>query len=393
MRTLPPSPPTDGGREAATTVAAHGLAGARCPRPLNALEPPDWDDLLRHVERERLWGFLASALSDEALPCTAEQAAVVFERASQAARSDLLVESRLLQTCIALDEAAIDHRVLKGVTTAHRVYPAPLLRSSGDVDVLVPGSSFDAAAGLLERSGGVRRYAEPRPGFDRRFSKGASFRMPDGISVDLHRTFVLGPYGFTVDLEGVFSRSALVTLAGRELKCLEIHDAAVHACFHAVLGDWPARPIPLRDVIQFVTSGDVDARCILERADEWRARAVVARAVGVARRTYGLGVELPLASWAEDYPEQRWERRALALYGEGRSYRRQARGAARFIPGVVPKLRYARDMALPSRAYLSDRDGSYVRRGVRAWSKVSSDRRWSTRDASPKEGVRRQPSG
>jgi len=351
----------------ALSVAAHGVTPVVRALPPGPLDDLQWRDLLQGVNHQRLWGLLSAAVAEGALPCTGQQANEARVGAERAAMADLAIEGRLVETSLLLHGADIDHRLLKGITTAARVYPRRSLRSYGDVDVLVTGGSFDAAVESLEQAGGRRRFAQARPGFDHRFSKGTSFWMPDGISVDLHRTFVLGPYGFTVDLAGIFSRSDLVMVGGREIPCMDMLDAALHACMHAALGDCPPRLVSLRDVVQFVSDERVDATALLERSREWRCEAVLARAVALAEVAYGLP-ESPLTRWSAGYRSKRWEQRAIALYGEGHTYRRQAIGATRFVAGSRAKLAYIGALAFPAPTYLGQREGSVLRRALRAVS-------------------------
>lgn len=350
----------------AVAVAAFGLAGSTTAYPSPPFDDEAWRSMGEAFDRDRLWGFAAASVTNGALACSDQQRDEVFTRAASMARNVMRIEARLLATIAMLTAAGIDHRVLKGVTTANRVYPDPGLRSFCDVDVLVPSSAFDAARDLLERDGGVRHFPEARPGFDRRFSKGTSLRMSDGISVDLHRTFVLGPYGFAVDLDGIFARSDTVVVAGHPTTCLEIHDAAVHACLHAVLGDWPPRLTTLRDVAELVMNDGVDAEVALRRGTEWRSLAVVARAVELTREAFGLDETFLLASWAASYRPKWWERRALSVYGKGHQYRRQALAATPFVPGRLAKLAYVRDLALWPRRYRNQRKASYLEGSVQA---------------------------
>jgi hypothetical protein len=308
-----------------------------------------------------MWRLLGAAVADGSLPCTALQREQAMQGAAAAAYSDLRVDMRLVQTCQLFGDHGIEVRALKGATTAVRAYRRADLRSYGDVDVLVPGSSFDRAASLLAQHGGQRRYRQARRGFDRRFSKGASFRMPDGVSVDLHRTFVVGPYGFTVDLPGVWSRRDTVTVAGYEVPCLEVHDATVHACMHAALGAYPPFLTSLRDVVEFLTTDGVDPEIVVRRAAEWRVSAVVALAVATARAVFGLA-DMPLASWAAGYRPARWEDRAVSVYGPGRSFRRQAVASVPFVPGLGAKVLYVAAMSFPEAAYRRERDQSHARR-------------------------------
>ena len=107
----------------------------------------------------------------------------------------------MLRTVQRLDSVGIPVRVLKGTASSHLDYPDPALRTYGDVDLLVPGDHYEQAVRLLVSDGAHRRYPEPRTGFDRRFGKGCSLRTPDGLEVDLHRTFTMGPYGESLALE------------------------------------------------------------------------------------------------------------------------------------------------------------------------------------------------
>ena len=104
------------------------------------------------------------------------------------------------------DSEKLDFRVLKGSAVAHIDFPDPGLRSFGDVDMLVRAGDFGRAVGVLETMGGRRRVPELRPGFDRRFGKGAVIKLPSDLEIDLHRTFVAGALGMTIDLDSLFKR-------------------------------------------------------------------------------------------------------------------------------------------------------------------------------------------
>lgn len=352
-------------------VASHRLAGAAPQWPEEPLNDVEWSALLDRVQIQWSWRMLAAAIRDRALPASPTQTDEALSRAADAAINDLHVESRLVQVCQEFEGAGVEYRALKGATTARRVYRDPELRSFADVDVLVGGDDFDRAVEIIERRGGRRRYEEARAGFDRRFSKGASFSMPDGVAIDLHRTFVLGPYGFTVDLEGILARGAQINVAGHVVQALEIHDAAAHACMHAALGQWPPILTPVRDVVEFLTHPSVDPVRVLERAAAWRIEAVVARAVSFAVELLGCP-EMPLAGWARSYRPRFWEPATVGVYGPGRSSRQQSLAALAFVPGGSrARLEFARALALPDRSYLATRDGSYIRRILRATEGLS----------------------
>lgn len=337
--------------ELTEAVAAYGLIGSRLEPPQREEAPEQWDELCRRVEQQRLAGFLATAIDDGAWPANTEQAEHAVELHTAAAVTSLRLERQLLEVAGLFDTAGISYRVLKGAAHAHLLYENPAVRSFGDLDLLVPSEQVGEAIEILTGRGGVRRFAEPRPGFDRRFSKGASIRMPNGLDIDLHRTFVAGPFGFSIDLRRLFDRSEHFVLAGRTLPALALEERLVNACYHAVLSHRPPRLVALRDVAQMAGDQGLDTDVVLELARAWRAESVVAHAVTSSCRTLRLTAATPLALWAEGYSPTRVEQQRLNVYtGPRRSYAGQAIAATRVIPGVTNKVAYAFAIALPRRA-------------------------------------------
>src|SRR4029078_2118569 len=98
------------------------------------------------------------------------------------------------------------------------------------------GRDFEVAVDALNNVGYERTFRELRPGFDRRFGKGASFTGTVGHEVDLHRTFALGPYGLAVDLDDVWVSSDRFEIAGRSFETLDPDQRFLHACYHAAIG-------------------------------------------------------------------------------------------------------------------------------------------------------------
>lgn len=349
-------------------VAAYGLKGTGARLPPAPLDPPDWSRLVRAVESERLPGLLARATADGALPTTQEQAGQAEQLELDWACRSLLLERRLLDLDDRLVEAGIRHLALKGSAFAHTIYPDPALRAFGDVDILVPGGRFDDAIRVITDWGGKRRYPEPRHGFVGRFGKGAALVMGDGMEIDLHRTFVSGPLGIRIDLDGLFATAVPWTIAGHELLRLAAEEAFLHACYHAALGSRVARFVPQRDLAQMLLTVPLDIDRVHRLATAWSGRAVVARAVGDAWRSLALPADHVLARWAAAYVATPAERRALSLYlGDHRSYARQTAAAVAAVPGLGAKAGYLGALLFPSRDYLAARERTYrgrLRHGI-----------------------------
>jgi hypothetical protein len=361
------------GRDAAEgarvhAVAAYGLPGTLTELPGSPLEDAAWRSLLAAVRWQRLTGHLALAVRDGAFPVTGFQASELAEAHGAAMAGVLTLERTLLATVEALSGDGIETRVLKGAAAAHLDYPDSALRSFGDVDLLVRSADFRRATELLVSLGLRRRFAEPRRGFDEHFGKGASFWAPDGNEVDLHRTLALGPAGLRVRLDELWGSGTPFTVGGRTLAALGAGERLLHACYHAALGDHPPRLVPLRDVVQLVLSGAVDAERTIATAAAWRGRAVVAFAVSRAWAAFRLTDVVVLSAWAEQYHPTPEEERELAVYtSDSSTYAEKAVASLRAIPRLRDRLTYAAALAFPRRNYLSERQLRLVprlRRGI-----------------------------
>lgn len=343
--------------ELVRAVARYGLPGTPATVSSEPLDDIVWAKLVHLVRVQRLTGLLMQALGDGALAARPGQVA----QAEQAHRAEmawaLLIEGLLLDLASRFSVARICFRVLKGTTTAHLDYPAPELRSFGDVDLLVRSEQFDAAVAVLLAAGYRRRFPEPRPGFDRRFSKGTSFVTSDGKEIDLHRTFVMGPFGLTIKLDDLWARSSSYRLGGVVLHGLAREERFLNACFHAALGDLPARLVALRDEAQLLLSGRLDLHLVRALAASWRADVVVARAVQLAWQAFELDPPTtPLSAWAWRYRPEADERRALAVYTDSRGgYAARSVAGLRAVPGVRGKAAYLRALAFPERDYVAPR--------------------------------------
>lgn len=336
-------------------------------RPEIALPGGDqWEELWADARDQRAVAAFAQALHEGRVRATDAQAATIVDAHEAAMRACLRLERVALDVTTDLAAAGIETRVLKGPATARLDYDEPAWRSFGDVDLLVRSDDYDATVDRLCARGARRRSAEPRPGFDRRFGKGVCLIRPDGVQVDLHRTLAAGPFGLTIEPDVLFDGTEPLTMGGRTVLALDAERRFLHACFHAVLGDFPPRVTALRDVALLVRRGRVDLDRTRDLARRWRAGVVVASAVATAWSVLSLPRSATV-EWAFTYVPSRYERTALAAYlGSGRSYARQMAAAIPAIRGLRPKLSYASALLFADGAYVAGRDGGYVRRLRRA---------------------------
>lgn len=339
-------------------VASFGLRPTYLPS--RRLDDDEWDQLLAGVAHHRLSGLLLGAVEAGALPAGAEQGRRATALHAAAVRITLLAERVLLDAAVALDAARIPLRVLKGAAHAHLLYADPTLRPFIDADVLVPPACFGDALSTLGRAGWSPVLPELRPGFRARFGKAATLRSEGRPEVDLHRTLAAGRFGLALPVDELFDGGMPFPLGGRTLLGLDPVARALHACYHAALGDPRPRLLSLRDVAECVQ--DVGLEPLRARARTWRGEAVLARAVLLTGRTLRLPGD-ELSAWADRHRAGLGERIALRSHGAERSSGAQLLAALPVL-GARAKLDLAFALLVPERAYVEGVGGrlAWVRR-------------------------------
>lgn len=354
---------------ALTAVAADGLAGATVGVPAEPLVGDTWQQFLNGVGDQRIAGLALRAVVEERFPVTERQREALAHVHEEAMLVCLQIERRLLQVCAVLDAAGVEHRVLKGAAYAALAYPDRALRAFGDNDVLVRSEQFDEALDAVAAAGYTRFWPELRSGYDRRFSKGVTLRDCADFELDLHRTFALGAFGLTVDLDAVFAGVETFELGGEDLPALDAECRFLHACYHAALGDDPPRLMSLRDVAEIMLHTEMDDTRVLDLAQAWRGQSVVARAVRLAWETFGLADVTRLSAWAAGFRPTQEEERLLSTYvGDNSSHTAKSLASLRVIPGWRNKAAFVWASLFPSRDFVNTRGPgrvSWVRRGLR----------------------------
>lgn len=342
-------------------VAGYGLPGATPVLPDAPLDPGAWTALMSGARTHRLTGLLHTAVADGALPATAAQRAEARVVHRRTLLRVLALEQELISVCGLLAAADVPTRVLKGSAVAHLDYADPALRSFVDLDVLVRADDIERAVEVLATAGLRRTLAEPRPGFDRRFDKGMTLVAPQGYELDLHRTFVLGPWGVVLDADRLWDEGQAFSLGAAALRALSRPHRFLHACYHAALGDWPLRLGSLRDVAELLRGGDAEA--VRDVAGRWGVEAVVAAAVADTVRLLGLDPDDGLARWARGYVPSRRHESWLALHTRSdKTFTAQAVATLRVLPRWRDKAAYLRALVLPDAEYTAERHGSALAR-------------------------------
>ena len=354
---------------AAAAVAAHGLPSRHAIEG-GALDQNGFHRLLSECESHRLLGLMAKAVQDEALELAPEHRAT-FEASYRAWLTHAVrVERLLLEATTVLDRALIPSRVLKGVALAHTAYDDPNERVFGDVDLLVPAAQLTRASRVLATElGGTRPQPELRPGFDDRFGKEVMLKVAS-LELDLHRTFVEGAYGLTVQFDDLFAPPYRFPLGICELECLPMPQRLLHACYAAAFGDWPPRLVSLRDVAQIIHREKPNLVDVLMMAKAWQCEPIVARAVNLAWDELALTTEPPIVAWARRFTPTRYQRWMLSWHeGPARAFTGQV-AALLVLHDTRDRLAYLRAIMFPQRAYLEARGFDARGHFRRGWDRI-----------------------
>ncbi|HEV7524749.1 MAG TPA: nucleotidyltransferase family protein [Acidimicrobiia bacterium] len=319
--------------------------------------------LVEAIGRERLTGLALAAVERGDLHLSTAGHDELWIRHEDQLMLDLRLERLLVEAATLLERADIPYRALKGPVLAHTVYADPSLRSFGDIDLLVADDTFDRAIAALRALDFERRFIEPRRGFDARFSKGACLERADDLELDLHRTLAPGAFGLRLGNTELFRRSPrCFDLAGKTITGIDPELAFVHACFHAALGDFPPRLVPLRDVVELHAAG-FDTSVVTDVITSVRCESVLQRAVHLVEAELGIHLDGELVDWLRAYRSTRFDRWALRGYDrEDRSYATQVAASLCALPSVRDRAAYVAALAFPRRDYVRARERSYARR-------------------------------
>jgi hypothetical protein len=203
----------------------------------------DWDLFLRVVQRQRIAGFVQSALSSANvdLPPHVEQHLV--ERAQQTARQNLLLTAEAVRLQSVFDAAGISVVFFKGVTLAQLAYGSLSLKHGKDIDLLVLPDRAETAIQLLEREG----YAlwEPAEYLSEAqlravicYGKEVAFvHRQRNVQVELHWRLVESP----PLLEGVDASTPTQDVAlssGVSIRSFVEEDLFAYLCVHGARHGW-----------------------------------------------------------------------------------------------------------------------------------------------------------
>lgn len=341
-------------------LAAYGLPETRLRLPDRPLDATAWGAFVGAATSSKLIGLLARATAEGAMAVTPAQAEEVTELHLLAMTRVLRIERRVVELTRRLGDEGLAVRVLKGPAHAHLLAVDPSDRAFADLDLLVRDDHLPRAIELIEAAGFHRDAPERRPGYDRRFSKGATFVDADGEAVDLHRTLVAGPLGLRIRPRDMFEVSDSFVVGGHRVNGLDPLHRLLHCGYLGSVADWPVRPLACRELVLSLGAAGDDPDAVVGLAAHWGAGAALADAVRRAVAVLDLAGTVPLLEWARRYEPSARERFELRIYqGSYRSPGLLLLSGATAVPGVRDKAAYVRGLVLPDRD--EGRDGPLTR--------------------------------
>lgn len=279
---------------------------------------------------------LADQVAAGSVQVSSEGQETLTRERQHAAERAVAIESRAAATISTLNEAGIATRVLKGLAVGHLDYERPELRPTGDIDVLVEGSSIGEADRLLSTHGFVRKLAEPYPGYDSTIGKGTALIHPDGFEIDLHRTLALGFYGTRLSVLDLWVDEQRFSLAGVEASAMSHSSRFIHAALHMALAPQP-RFIHLEDLRRLSSKNTPPQQsAIIDAAESWGCAVPVAVSIRVAGDLFGGSWSATtLVEWAKSRSTRPAERIWMSAYS-GRFSSTHVRSVTALL-GVRPR--------------------------------------------------------
>lgn len=263
----------------------------------------EWDRFLATASYhgvDRLACSRLSAVRPGLFPARVESE--IQSRSIRAAALHALQTSLTCRVLAHLEGNGVPALVLKGAGVSYLLYSeSPELRSSWDIDILVPPDAFDAAGQRLSEMGLQRSWPLTDPKAKARpmlltLANVFDFRDPTlGLTVELHCRPTLNPYAFPVDFARLYADSALVRTPHGVLRTLDGPTNIAYLSHHA-LSEMVFRLKWFGDIARAERRAGEDCAKIVVRDDRLPSRP--AERVSEVLRLLEAGVEGALTSRA-----------------------------------------------------------------------------------------------
>jgi Uncharacterised nucleotidyltransferase len=205
--------------------------------------PLDWPRFLRVARRHQVIGLVHEGLTRVRPDVPPEIVGEIGAQAATLVRENLAMAREALRVQRLFDDADLPVLFVKGAALAVLAFSNLGLRSSQDIDLLVPYEALPAATVLLSRAG-YRRFDPPPDITDRQLQllmplrKDLGFvHQATGLPVELHWRLFLNSHAMAE--ASITAASRVVPVAGAAgLRTLGEEDLFAYLCMHGALHWW-----------------------------------------------------------------------------------------------------------------------------------------------------------
>jgi hypothetical protein len=215
----------------------------------------------------------------------------MLESASQAARATVLSRTLTTTELIGrLRRSGVESILIKGPATAMRAYGDPSLRSFRDADLLLREYDLPLARSLFINWG----YSAAYNLADEKSLVAAGHALEFNgrlIKVELHSSLLSHFLGVRFGDDDVWAKSGRETLAGSDIRVLNVCTEIIYLCAHAAKHHWNA--------FRWIC----DIAQLIRRLSEGEIRELTAQASRLhAKRLTGLGIALAESAFGLEIP-------------------------------------------------------------------------------------------
>lgn len=255
----------------------------------------DWFGLLRRAERHGvvplLHRYLVQATAGSVPPDFLHQ---LSDRFDNIARRNLFLTGELLKCMDLLGEHGIPAVPFRGPVLAACAYGDFALRQFDDLDVLLHEQHVRQARDLLVSLGYQPEFQLNRAQEAAFLRSQAHFKVTRDaglLNVELHWRMAEDYFSFPLDIQPLWQRLEVVSVAGRDIKTLSAEDLLLTLCVHGAKHLW-ARLQWLSDVARLIDARpEMDWGWVMDRAAALRSERMLYLGLVVASEL--LGVILP----------------------------------------------------------------------------------------------------
>jgi hypothetical protein len=279
--------------------------------PTTEVPPEDWALLMRLLAPHGILPLLhwRVACSHAAIPLWADdhlRAAYLSSRVHT-----FRLEKELADLLGALAAASVESLLLKGPALGRSLYPDPVFRPSGDIDLLVRRDQVPAARKVLLSLGfalPLDNYSVSPSFYDQETyhpAAGSPFTVPVELHWEVQR---FGRKHRQVSIEDLFEKAMTVSSEGLTFRTLSPLHALVYAASHMVLHHADeVRLIWVKDVALLAASLDAQGwQDLREESLRWQSRIAVEKALTMASLWFGVPADLSfLGEWPEPSETER----------------------------------------------------------------------------------------